>query len=311
MRQQPCRTPGTALAQHGNVLKSYRHQYERSCEWCAASFISGNRAQRYCRVDCRTKACKARCRQAPWYLAPVDCVVCGVTFCRLPSSTPRRNTCSDTCRSIRKADRIVRGGKRVRFGYTVPCEECGEPFRQVNGRQRFCGSRCWSRRKRKAAAQRTTHWTNIPRECLRCGTRFYRTLAAGPNQKYCSRKCATCASEERVQRFKETNPSAMQAYNVTRYAKHGKDTVLMRLRRRYPDLPTTCEAKGCSEARILEIAHKPQFKRNGAWRTMAVYERHMFWLLCPTCHRLLDTGLASESELGLLATDGIRIAERR
>jgi hypothetical protein len=76
-----------------------------------------------------------------------------------------------------------------------------------------------------------------------------------------------------------------------------KDTVLNRIRRRYPDVPTQCES--CGENRILEVAHKPEHKRNGMWRIAATMKRHMFWVLCPTCHKLLDRGIRTQQELGL------------
>lgn len=91
----------------------------------------------------------------------------------------------------------------------------------------------------------------------------------------------------------------MSAYNRQRSKRHGPDTLITRLRKRYPDLPTCCEAAGCNEGRVLECAHKPEHKRNGAWRTLDKYERHMFWMLCPTHHRLLDLGIETVEQMGL------------
>lgn len=76
-----------------------------------------------------------------------------------------------------------------------------------------------------------------------------------------------------------------------------RDSVTGRLRRKYPDLPTSCEA--CGEDRILEVAHKPGFERKGAWRVMSNTQRHMIWILCPTCHKLIDRGICVPRELGL------------
>ena len=58
-----------------------------------------------------------------------------------------------------------------------------------------------------------------------------------------------------------------------------------------------CSVEGKSQ--ILEMAHKPEFKRNGRHRSLALYERHMFWMLCPTCHKLLDRKIRTPAELGL------------
>jgi len=72
---------------------------------------------------------------------------------------------------------------------------------------------------------------------------------------------------------------------------------LERLWRKYPDLPRRCEA--CGEARVLDVAHRPGHERNGAWRTMEVMEPHMIWVLCPTCHALLDRLGFTAEQLGI------------
>jgi len=69
------------------------------------------------------------------------------------------------------------------------------------------------------------------------------------------------------------------------------------LRRAFPDLPVGCES--CGESRVLDVAHKPEFARNGAWRNRNTTQRHMFWVLCPTCHALLDRGVMTAQALGL------------
>lgn len=91
----------------------------------------------------------------------------------------------------------------------------------------------------------------------------------------------------------------MREYNKTRYAKNGKDTLQKRLYKKYPDLPRVCEAKDCGEARVLTAAHKPGFERNGDWQVMKYYERHMFWMLCPTCHAVLDKKIETPEQMGL------------
>jgi hypothetical protein len=50
---------------------------------------------------------------------------------------------------------------------------------------------------------------------------------------------------------------------------------------------------------VLDVAHKPEFARNGAWRNRNTTQRHMFWVLCPTCHALLDRGVMTAQALGL------------
>lgn len=89
----------------------------------------------------------------------------------------------------------------------------------------------------------------------------------------------------------------MRDYNANRYRKYGKDTLYNRLQAEYDDLPTACEC--CGEARVVEIAHKPEFSRNGRWRVLSLYKRHMFWILCPTCHKVLDKRIETPEQMGL------------
>jgi hypothetical protein len=140
-----------------------------------------------------------------------------------------------------------------------------------------------------------------PIACGMCGAEFFRTLKTGANKKYCSGDCAIAARKRDQLKFKLDNPDAEAAYRARaeKHASYSRDTVLTRLRKRYPDLPTSCEAGGCGESRVLEVAHKPGFKRNGAWRTLRIMERHMFWLLCPTHHRILDYGIETAEQMGL------------
>ena len=50
----------------------------------------------------------------------------------------------------------------------------------------------------------------------------------------------------------------------------------------------------------LDVAHKPGHERVGAWRSAAncVWPT-MVWVLCPTCHALLDRMHYPPEDLGL------------
>lgn len=98
-----------------------------------------------------------------------------------------------------------------------------------------------------------------------------------------------------MDQFKNQNPGAQAFYNKGR----GGDTLEKRIRKKYPNLPKVCQAKGCGERRVLEFAHRPKFKRNGAWRKVSMYQPNMIWVLCPTCHRVLDKGIETPEEMGL------------
>lgn len=67
--------------------------------------------------------------------------------------------------------------------------------------------------------------------------------------------------------------------------------------RRFPDRERRCEARGCGETRIVEIAHRTPLR--GAAMSIENSKADDVWILCPTCHRLLDSGRATPDDLGL------------
>jgi hypothetical protein len=112
----------------------------------------------------------------------------------------------------------------------------------------------------------------------------------GNNKWYCSDVCSTEAARQSRCRFYKRNPNKISEYRnaaINRNKKAGiTDGNLTRFYKRFPDAPRQCEA--CGESRIVEISHKPEFKRNGMWRSAKNTQLHMVWILCPTCHRLMD-----------------------
>jgi len=90
----------------------------------------------------------------------------------------------------------------------------------------------------------------------------------------------------------------MKAYRQNWQAKVGTDSNMLRFRLRFPDAPTSCQS--CGETRVLDIAHKPEFRRNGHWRSKEnTTWPDKVWILCPTCHALLDRKGYEPSSLGL------------
>lgn len=179
------------------------------------------------------------------------------------------------------------------------CKFCNAEFVAENRSQRYCSHRCRNKSQRSKVVNSPGHWTTTPIICGICGREFLRDPSSSPARKYCSRECIYAASIRTAKRFHALNPTAMKNYNTKRYQKYGRDNLITRLRKKYPYLPTVCEAVDCNEGRVTEIAHKPAFKRNGAHRVLKHYQRHMFWVLCPTCHRLVDYGICTPAELGL------------
>jgi uncharacterized protein YqcC (DUF446 family) len=195
---------------------------------------------------------------------------------------------------------LVADLRTYRHEFPRVCAHCQVSFRAWNKAQRYCGKRCrtdaeTARRNRSAAGK----WLREPKICPICNASFFCTKETGPNKVYCSPACTIEARARYHHWWKSSNPKAMTAYNRERTKRYGHDTLINRLHKRYQDLATACEARGCGESRVLEVAHKPEFKRNGAHRTLDKYERHMFWVLCPTCHRVLDREIETPEQMGL------------
>ncbi len=176
--------------------------------------------------------------------------------------------------------------------YELFCSDCGVRFSAKRPDKRYCSPACQARVGRRRRNEQTDI-TKAGRNCLLCGKHFDIT-PPNTNRRYCSENCARESARSQRRAFHRRRPGIQKIYNSRRPF---GDSVIARLRRKYPDLPSACEA--CGEDRILEVAHKPEFKRNGAWRIVANTQRHMFWLLCPTCHKLLDSGICTKQDFHL------------
>jgi endogenous inhibitor of DNA gyrase (YacG/DUF329 family) len=185
---------------------------------------------------------------------------------------------------------------------TRNCKYCQKTFvlDRPTSAQFYCSLVCRNKAGHSRKISAPGHYLTIPLECPVCQKKFYRTEQTGPMRKYCSKECSEVGYKTHRTAFHVRNPKAHTGYYKNRVKAHGRDSGFTRLYRWYPDLPRCCEAVGCGESRVLTAAHKPEFKRNGSPRTKKLYERHMFWILCPTCHTLLDRGICSPEELGLI-----------
>ena len=189
------------------------------------------------------------------------------------------------------------------MSYPKTCLICGIDFAAKFPHQKRCSSACTAvseLRRTRARDQTLTveEWEQRRRLCRWCGLEFRLASRSDNNRRYCSQNCQTAAYAEHVAAFHRRNPNKQAEYSAQAHARRGRDTLVIRLRRRYPDLPTACEA--CGEARVLDLAHKPAHARKGAHRTLRHYQRHAFWILCPTCHALVDRGAVSPADLGLV-----------
>jgi len=173
--------------------------------------------------------------------------------------------------------------------YDLFCTMCGAAFRAKRPDKRYCSGKCQARQGRLRRGEQSDG-----RDCGMCGKRFA-IQPPNSNQRYCSDPCATQAAKIHRRAFHRKNPGAQKVYNSRRPYKDGG--VVARMRRKHPDLPTACQS--CGEDRVLEFAHKPGHERNGRWRMMSNCQPHMIWVLCPTCHKLLDKKIRTAADLGL------------
>jgi hypothetical protein len=176
--------------------------------------------------------------------------------------------------------------------YDLFCTECGVPFKAVRPDKRYCASPCQARAGRRRRGEQSDI-TKAGADCGWCGKHFAITPPS-TNQRYCSDGCSREAARKQRREFHRKKPDRQKVYNARRPY---RDVRIERLKRRYTDIPNACES--CGEQRILEVAHRPEHARNGAGRSVRNSQRHMFWILCPTCHKLLDYEICSQAELGL------------
>ncbi len=176
---------------------------------------------------------------------------------------------------------------------TRHCVVCGAEFQAHRSFHRYCGRKCSSLAGRRKGGIKL----EAGRFCRQCGTKFFPAMNQ-QNKQHCSDECSkTSARESRSKFWAQNKDEKHKKYRDTRRAKVGPDGNLKRYYAKYPDAPKECES--CGENRVLDIAHKPSYKRNGAWRSAKNTTPNKVWILCPTCHTLLDRMHYEPKELGL------------
>ena len=187
---------------------------------------------------------------------------------------------------------------------TYYCRFCGKDFESTHLlSQAYCSRGCEGKAYR---VRHDLHKLKDGRFCKQCGKKFYPKGSGENNKQHCSGECSIISAKESRTRFWKNQPNPekkLQAYRQKSRNKLGPDGNLKRFFRRYPNAPRYCEA--CGETRVVELAHKPGFKRNGAWRSVENTRwPEKVWVLCPTCHALLDRMGYSPEELGLETKKG-------
>lgn len=174
-----------------------------------------------------------------------------------------------------------------------PCIQCGVEMIGSHSHRKFCSGRC------KAAWWRAhPHSEKVSEHtCRQCGSSF--SIGAGQNNKWlCSDECRRAAMAQSVREFHLRRPMAAKIHRAKSREKNAPDSMNVRFYRLNPAAPRCCES--CGEARVTEIAHRPGHERLGQRRSSSNMKwPEMVWVLCPTCHRLLDRMNYTPAELGL------------
>jgi hypothetical protein len=177
---------------------------------------------------------------------------------------------------------------------TKHCISCGASFQATNAWHKYCSDNC---KQKHGRISRGIYKLIDGRFCKQCGTRFYPLGTGGNNKHHCSAECSSKSARESRSKFYEKNPHKKDIYYKKSREKNGVDGNMKRFLKRFPDAPQSCES--CGDSRVLDIAHKPEYKRNGEWRSVANTTIEKVWILCPTCHALLDRKGYTPEELGL------------
>ena len=173
------------------------------------------------------------------------------------------------------------------------CVQCGAEMPGSHVHRKYCSLRCkgrWAKRH---------PWTplSVGHECRVCG-KHIPLLPGQANKWICSAACRKKRYAESVRKFHRVRPERQAEYRERRRMKCEPDGNLIRFYQWNPGAPRACEA--CGESRVLEAAHKPAFERTGQCRAKANSQwPQMVWVLCPTCHSLLDRMNYRPEEIGL------------
>ena len=174
------------------------------------------------------------------------------------------------------------------------CIQCGKIMIGAHIHKKYCSRKC------KTAYYRTNPCPPVSNGhiCRICGKWFQ--ISKGQHNKWlCSIECIRASTAKSVREFHKRRPQMEAIYRARTKKKLPPDSMARRFYRTNPNAPRSCES--CGETRVLEVAHKPGHERMGERRSSQNMRWPEFvWVLCPTCHRLLDRMNYSPQELGLL-----------
>ena len=173
------------------------------------------------------------------------------------------------------------------------CVVCGVEMPGSHSHRMYCSTLCKGRYRRATPRPPASAGHN----CRMCGKHF--PIEPGQYNKWlCSKECRDASDAKSRRDFHGRRPQQEAIYRARTKEKKLPDNGFVRFYRAHPDAPRSCEA--CGESRVLDVAHKPEARRNGARRTMQNSRwPEDVWILCPTCHALHDRMNYPAAELGL------------
>lgn len=170
------------------------------------------------------------------------------------------------------------------------CHNCGSDISNKALTARWCSIKCKTAH-RKGIGPVSHH------DCRICGITF--PIGPGQANKWlCSDNCRRASNAKSVREFHIRRPEAEALFRLRSKEKRLPDGNLVRFYRNNPDAPKCCQS--CGEDRVLDVAHRPGHERLGAGRRSYNCKwPSIVWVLCPTCHMLLDRMNYPPDELGL------------
>ena len=173
------------------------------------------------------------------------------------------------------------------------CVECGAELEGSRHDRKYCSRRCKGRFRRSQGRK-----DSVTRHRCRICAAWFPIQPDQGNKWLCSDACRRASAAKSVREFHKRQPEAEAIYRARTTAKQLPDGNNIRFYRHNPDAPRACES--CGESRVVETAHKPHKRRYGAHRSSKNCKwPEMVWVLCPTCHVLLDRMHYPPDELGL------------
>lgn len=177
----------------------------------------------------------------------------------------------------------------------LQCRNCGENLSSLHLTKRYCSESC----KKAFYKKNGSLAVDGGHECRVCNKWF--KIGPGQSNKWlCSEECRKRQNSKQVREFHKNRPEREAVYR-NRTKEKICDSKARRFYNWNPNAPRYCEA--CGESRYVEVAHKPEHARIGARRCRENCKwPEMVWVLCPTCHRLIDQKINTPEELGLCST---------